>query len=234
MGLPFIQYSAFPNVAPLELKMAVPGHPKAAIHYALGSQATLSSETYRGPLKIDRPTTVSSIAVVDGLVIKASETFRYPELPDVLFSLDDRLLKMWVPGFAFAEIFYTLDGSQPSEASDFYISPIKVKLPVTVNAMATAPQWDSIVSSAYYPAEAVQAPVFNPPNGVPPLNVNLSVPGHPGAKIYFSTDGRVPRAGKSMAVSSAIYVDRPCRVLAIAVEHGYSNSPLATADYQKF
>ena len=132
-----------------------------------------------------------------------------------------------------AKIYYTIDGTEPTEKSKEYKAAIIVMPPMTLKAIAVKDGMnDSAVASANYTIkETVAIPVF----GVAPGAVNSGTSviiscATEGARIYYTTDGTEPTA-KSTEYTAAISVTEAVTLKAIAVKTGMNNSVVASASY---
>jgi predicted 3-demethylubiquinone-9 3-methyltransferase (glyoxalase superfamily) len=134
-----------------------------------------------------------------------------------------------------ATIYYTTDGSTPTEASNVYSEPITVSSTTTINAYATASgKRDSKVASATYTidaAEQVATPTFSPAAGTyssaQSVVINCATD---GATIYYTTDGSTPTSS-STVYSGAITVSSDTTIKAYATASGMTDSEVATAAY---
>ncbi|MBW6513750.1 MAG: chitobiase/beta-hexosaminidase C-terminal domain-containing protein, partial [Candidatus Syntrophosphaera sp.] len=139
-------------------------------------------------------------------------------------------------------IYYTLDGSEPSDtspASYLYSGPVALGIGQHyVRARAYKEFWaTSAISEGYYNIGILPAPVFDLAAGLyyEPIVVHLSVPSHPDALIYYTTDGSDP------SVDSNLYNDddgiplgtgTSATIKAIAVKTGWVDSEISTRSYQ--
>ncbi len=139
-----------------------------------------------------------------------------------------------------AIIYYTTDGTTPTASSTVYTgSLITVNTPQTIQAVATASGYSlsPVASAAYtFTRPTATAPVINPPTGAyaatQTVTITDSTPSHPGATIYYTTDGSTPTV-HSPAYGGPFTVTPPAVVQGIAVAYEYSNSAVASAIYTK-
>jgi glucosylceramidase len=138
-----------------------------------------------------------------------------------------------------ASIYYTTDGTTPTNTSNLYSStkPIAVASTTTINAIAAdSPAFlNSNVATATYTINLPVAatPTFSLAPGTygSAETVNLS-DATTGASIYYTTDGSTPTTGSKLySGSSPITFSSTTTINAIAVAAGYTNSAVATATY---
>lgn len=137
-------------------------------------------------------------------------------------------------------IYYTIDGSEPTEASTLYTGPIHVSSNTTIKARAYRPGFaHSAVATAEYAitnaANVVATPTFTPAGPYPyilvdPANVTISCC-TAGADIYYTTDGSEPTR-TSQLYTTPINVSSDTTIKARAYKLGMLDSALATAEYK--
>jgi|GEM_PF-1977690 hypothetical protein len=131
-----------------------------------------------------------------------------------------------------AKIFYTMDGSTPSNTSSPYTGPVAVAGSSTLEAVAIGTgSVPSRIGSAAYEFDTAKAPTFSPAGGyyIGSQLVTLSS-ATAGAVIHYTTDGSTPTKS-SPPYLGPISVPLPETVRAIAVENGDVPSPVSTATY---
>ncbi len=137
-----------------------------------------------------------------------------------------------------ASIYYTTDGSTPTNASALYSPsmPITVSSTATIKAIAVALGYltSSVASGTYtinLPAAAT--PTFSPAPGA--FNAAQSVTlsdTTANASIYYTTNGTTPTTASTLySAPSPIAVSSTTTIEAIAVAPGYSSSAVASGTY---
>ena len=144
-----------------------------------------------------------------------------------------------------ATIYYTTNGSAPSEASSVYSSPITVAgngTTMTIQAMATkSGMKNSAAASGTFTINGtrVSTPQFNPNPGTFAGDQYVKISdATPNALIYFTTDGSTPTTSSTVyggsLVQSGIAVSGPVTTLtiqALATAPGLDPSTVATGIY---
>jgi fibro-slime domain-containing protein len=120
--------------------------PGAVIHYTLNGQIPDStSPVYSGPIAIAATTTVMARAYLADWVPSAVMTEIYTDAetlpppvaePGQSSFVTAITVKLSVPGYPAAQIRYTLDGSEPTEASPLYQEPLGLAATTTLKAKA--------------------------------------------------------------------------------------------------
>lgn len=131
----------------LVLSNKIPG---STIYYTTdGSTPTTSSSVYKDPIIVDKNITITAIGKYEDL-ISGAITQIYSFAPrNVVFSFTDKQtvaldskLTLSCPTVG-AEIYYTLDGTNPSKTSIKYESPITISETVTIKAIAIKDNYDN-------------------------------------------------------------------------------------------
>jgi hypothetical protein len=135
-----------------------------------------------------------------------------------------------------ATIYYTTNGSTPATSSPVYSGPITVSATQTLQAIAIeAGYTNSPVATAVYTIAStalptLPAPAFSPAGGTYSTSQTVTLGDAPGTTIFYTTNGSTPTTS-STVYSGPIAVSATQTLEAIAVETGYSNSPVSTASY---
>lgn len=131
-----------------------------------------------------------------------------------------------------ATIRYTLDGSNPTIASERYVGQVRIQANATLKAAAFKEEWsDSSVTAANYVFKT-QPPAFYPSSGsyVGPRQVTISCP-TPSAQLRYTTDGSGPTASSPL-YAGPITVGASQTLKALALAEGWEPSPVAEAVYE--
>jgi hypothetical protein len=135
-----------------------------------------------------------------------------------------------------ASIYYTVDGSPPTENSTLYTGPFTVTATAIVNALAAIPGMPSSVTWGTYVIVGTRPPAAAPPTFSPapgPFTAAQTVTisdATPGASIYYTTNGTAPTASSTL-YSGPLNITSSETIQAIAVASGYTNSPIGAAAY---
>jgi len=132
-----------------------------------------------------------------------------------------------------ATIRFTTNGSDPTETSTIYASPIEVSATMTIQAKAFKAGWapSDIATGTYTITETVAAPSFSPtPDAfITPVNVQLSC-SDVGATMRYTTDGSDP-IETSAQYTGAIEVSQTTVIKARAFKTNWAPSAIATGEY---
>jgi hypothetical protein len=132
-------------------------------------------------------------------------------------------------------LYYTLDGSEPSDASIAYAGPFRLYAGATVKARAYRKGHHGPVAKAVYVVaggEKVATPTISPNGGEHSGSVKvLLATATAGADIFYTTDGSdVGRHGRRY--TGALWLAGHTRLKAVAVKDGMSPSTPASAEFE--
>lgn len=213
--------------------------PGATIHYTInGSNPTTSSTPYNGAITVSSGTTIRAIAVANGTTTSLVSSAAYvigavsaPTFNPIAGPYTGTVNVTLSSGTSGASIYYTKDGSTPSESKTRYTGSIPVTESDTILAVAVANGMaSSSVSSAAYIITAV-APTFSVTSGSYPnaISLVLSTP-TPGAKIHYTTNGSNPTTASTEYIG-AIPVSTGMIVRAVAKAPGTNVSLVSSETY---
>lgn len=210
----------------------------ATIYYTLdGSTPTVNAIRYTAPVHLTASGWIRAIAVLTGTTpIATVENFfsistltaptispnggTFTTCPDVTLA-----------AAANAAIYYTLDGTQPTQTSALYSQPIHLTSSVLLSARAFAGGLASGTSQASFTVNCsgngpLTPPVITPAGGTFSGYVDVTITGPAGATIYYTVDGSTPGTN-TLQYSNPIHVIASEWVRAIAVKAGSPNSGVA-------
>jgi sugar lactone lactonase YvrE len=167
-----------------------------------GSQPTAVSTLYTGPFELTSNATVwaKSFAVGQTASEVAFAQFEvFVAEPFVLpssGSVTGLVLVSMSCATPFAQICYTLDGSEPTSGGHIYTGPFMVDAPISIKARAFRPgahPSSTAVANLTNTLPQVNSPSISPPGGLFTNRVTVAISSTtPGAEIRFSTDGTEP------------------------------------------
>jgi len=216
----------------------------ATIHYTTdGTTPDASSPTYSSPIAITAEITIKAIGVKEGMdnsnVGSAHYTVVLPKVANPVFtpsagevtSGTEVTISCATSG---ATIYYTTDGSTPTEDSTEYTAPIAVTAAVTIKAIAVATDYQdsSVVTAAYtIGVPTAEAPTFVPNGGEVSKGstVTLSTT-TPGGVIHYTTNGSTPTAS-SPVYEDPIVINADTTIKALTIADGYKNSSVVTKNF---
>jgi len=130
-----------------------------------------------------------------------------------------------------ATIYYTLDGSLPTQNDNEYTGPINVSSTTTIKAIAYKNGEFSNVNSAQYILKAA-TPQFNPAGGSyeSPQDVELSTVTI-DADIYYTTDGTTPTENDNLYINP-ITINEDTTLKAKGFKTGFEASDVYSSNYE--
>ncbi len=130
-----------------------------------------------------------------------------------------------------ADIYFTTDGSEPTDADTLYTEAVEIGVTTTLKAIAVkVALTDSGVASGVYTLGCV-APVFTPSAGAFSSAQSVEIDSETaGATIHYTVDGSTPTTG-SPTYSSPIEIDETTTLKAIAVKTGLTNSSVTSGTF---
>lgn len=200
----------------------------ARIYYTLDdSEPTTASTLYTGPLTMHETCTIKAIATSAAGDFNPSSmaVFNYYSsnytCGKPTFSREGNAVSIASAPAEGTTIYYTLDGTEPTTASNIYTEPIAVDYNVTIKAMAVNPKLFSSTDEYQVNWFKVETPVLSL-NGST-LTISTATD---GAVIYYDFDEQ-PTANSPVYSSPITIVDNR-KVFAVAVKNNWNDSEVAT------
>ena len=211
----------------------------AVIHYTLdGSTPTSSSPTYSTPLNLTTTTTVTAIAMKNGMADSTISSHGYTLLGTVATPTINNTdvaggqLVTITSTTNGTTIYYTLDGTTPTSSSPSYVSPFTLTESKTVKAFALkSGMTDSAVVTKSVTVDQVATPIMTPQSGLVDTSQQITISTTTtGATIYYTTDGNFPTTS-SVMYTSPLNLTGASTVKAFAVRIGMVDSQTSSANY---
>ena len=199
----------------------------ANIYYTTdGSIPTSASSLYHKGIKINKDTTIRAIAIKESDILNVSYTIAkekpqaptaspnggvYPEGTLIVLSCE-------TPD---STIYYTTDGSTPTENSLEYIEPIILEENITLKAIAYKEGVKSNITSINFVAtkDRPATPIITPNAGMVEVGTNVSLSCFTqDAIIYYTTDGSTPTED-SYEYISEITLEEDTIIKAVAIKN---------------
>lgn len=134
-----------------------------------------------------------------------------------------------------SEIYYTIDGTIPTSASNHYTAPITIPADttITLNYISIKDGISSPYSSqTYTTTHQISTPTASPIANTYASSQNVTLSSEVGATIYYTTDGNTPNINSSL-YSTPIYIPSGTTTVlkAIAIKEGNDNSNVFSGTY---
>jgi hypothetical protein len=129
-----------------------------------------------------------------------------------------------------ANIYYTLDGTEPTTSSTLYTGKLAITTNCTLKAIAALQGYDNstVTSMAIVVKQTAEIPVITVASADKGKLVTITGPG--AASIYYTINGATPSETYGTLYSQPFVLPRPCTVKAVAVETDKLNSPVAVVE----
>lgn len=203
-----------------------------------GSTPTLTSSKYSAPIQVNENLTIKAFAY-DGENNGNVMTFNYviPTTPKAVTTSVDSYTFSSTTNVELisdldAEIYYTTDGTTPSEESIHYDEPISVSQTMTVKAIAVRNGHTTKVAT-YNFVIAPQAVEADKPAGTydGSVLVEFRVPDTDQVEIYYTTDGTEPTINSIHYEKPIIVSENTTFKVAATYKNGNSLSVSSTHEY---
>jgi hypothetical protein len=209
-----------------------------------GSTPTASSAKYTGAITVSATEPLEALAIKTGYTNSPVSSVLYtiagPTVAAPTFSpapglyTSAQTVKI-ADATAGAIIYYTTDGSTPTTSSTQYGGAIWQSQTQTIRAIAVETGYNNspVTAAAYTIAPILPAPTFSLAGGPAAYATAQTVTisdSATGVTIYYTTNGSTPTTS-SAKYTGAITVSASETIEAIAVETGYTNSPVSSVLY---
>ncbi|HOL56433.1 MAG TPA: chitobiase/beta-hexosaminidase C-terminal domain-containing protein, partial [Spirochaetota bacterium] len=198
----------------------------------------VNGQLYISPLTIDRFTILKAVCFVkeDGVVSnigRSAYSFKaaYPIFTPSTgkYGLDQTVkIESSTEG---SIIYYTTDGTSPSQSSNIYVTPLTISKPVTIKAVAYRFGWAYSETKEATFSFKPDTPNIYPNGGIfdTPVDVTLS-PSLMGCDIRYTVDDSTPD-DSSTSYSGPVTINSSKNIKAIAIKTGMENSEVAVASF---
>lgn len=220
--------------------------PSATIYYTQdGSQPTLSSPVYTGPVTVDHTQTLRTFAAKAGWTasdvlvatywLVATSTLTAPVITPGAGMYDSERTVI-ITADAGTTIRYTTDGAEPTESSPAYAHALDIVDTTTIKAKAFKAGYTASATTAatltITSAGVTAAPSMSPVGGQFTTQQVVTVTGPPGATLRYTTSGVDPTDTDPVIASGATVTISRSLVLKIrAWQEGLPPSLVRRADY---
>ncbi|MGD8353726.1 MAG: chitobiase/beta-hexosaminidase C-terminal domain-containing protein, partial [Pseudomonadota bacterium] len=198
---PNVRASPAPGAYPDPVTVLLKSDERGEIRYELGGEATLSSPVYKAPVELTRTATLSYLALDEAGNVSPAIEARYiidTVAPEAVTrppggSYSGRIRVKIEPSEP-ADIYYTLDGSVPTDSSMHYKGPITINKNTTLSFFAVDKVGNrgAVSSQRYILDSTPPKTVAEPAGGTFSGEVNVSLRTEEGAVTRYTLDGMSP------------------------------------------
>ncbi len=219
-------------------------HADARIYFTKdGTSPNEASQVYQEAILVTSTTTIKTIAVHDDYLTSDSNSATYwinlAKVEDPIILTEEGTyyyeenIEIECPTSG-ADIYYTLDGSEPNQESTLYQEAFTITDSCTLKAKAFKQYYpaSNIVTAEYEITQpSVSPPYFSPNPGNYDLDQTISIHCQTeDAQIYYTLDGSLPNEN-SLTYSQSIFINSNTLFRAIACKEGYFNSSVVSGQY---
>lgn len=207
----------------------------ANIYYTTdGTAPTTSSNKYTSAIIMENSCTIKAIAAMNGYVSSGAAEFEYTVVersakPVITIKDDKGVYSAEITCTAEdANIYYTLDGTEPTEKSNVYSEPLALddEGVYTIKAFSTAAGYEnSIVAEETITLTKTDAPVSDTEAGKVEKGAVITLSGE--GTVYYSVND-----GEERIYSSPIIIDKNTKIKAYAVASGCLRSDTVEFNYR--
>ena len=195
------------------------------IDYAINREPTHNTNYtnhYTKPFEISERCTIYAKVYIDARNYSetASYQVRILKLSAPKINCEHNVVTMSSPEDA--DIFYTVDGTEPNVLSSLYKEPIRIDKDLEIRAFAVKDEFESsekTIAKCTYEIGILKlsAPKINCEHNV------VTMSSHEDADIFYTVDGTEPNVHSSL-YKEPIRIDKNLEIRAFAVKDGYENS----------
>lgn len=221
------------------------GNPNATIRYTVdGTEPTATSTVYTMPITVSTTMTIKAIASLTGMVdslvsigvytiqtLAPAATPTFTPAAGTYAGAQNVTIATTTTG---AEIYYTIDGTEPTEASLLYTAPVRIanSSVLKARAYATGKAPSAVATAAYtITTPAAAKPTISPNGGTftAAQAVTLATT-ETGGQIIYTTNGTIPNTTTGTIYTAPFTLAQTATVNAIVVNvPGKEPSAVATA-----
>lgn len=213
----------------------------AKIYYSLeGTTSSVTNTQYKGPFNITENARITAVGRCEGYEDSdiATSDLTYLSVPAAtpIISRDGNAFTI-ISTTNGAKIYYTINGTTPTQNSTLYTGKVSITKDTTVKAIAIAVGYETskvAIKTINWMKPTCATPVIERPFGKNYFRISCETE---GASIFYTTDGTTPTPDDMIKRLEQIYI--PIATLntltkgenvikAIAVKEGYNNSSVAT------
>jgi len=216
----------------------------ASIYYTIdGTIPTTASLPYSSAISVGANKTIKAIAIKTGMgnsgvgseiytILLPCAAPTFTAAAGTYTSVQSVIIASTTTG---ADIYYTLDGNDPTTSSPHYTGPVLVGSTLTLKAIAVLSGMSNspITSGLYTILLPAAAPQFSPVAGTYSTTQSVAITSTTtggDTKIYYTTNGTDPTTSSTL-YSAPVSIAANSTLKAITVKTGMSNSPVSSAVY---
>jgi hypothetical protein len=206
-----------------------------------GTTPTAASTKYTGPITVSKTETLHAIAIKTGFTDSTVATAAYTIMVPVATPTFSRAAGAYTATQSVvisdttsgAAIYFTINGTTPTTASNKYNGAIAISKTATLKAIGVKSGYtnSAVEAAAYTIGATVATPTFSHAAGTYTTAQSVTISdATAGAAIYYTTNGTTPSTA-STKYTGPITVSSSQKLEAIAAKTGYIKSTVAAAAY---
>jgi hypothetical protein len=147
------------------------------------------------------------------------------------YSFSDSVVVTLKSPEAGASVYYTLDGTTPTQDSKRYANPLVLRASATLKAVAYARGYNPSPVAINNYVLAPAPPVIAPAAGQYVDSVVVRITGPAGGEVRYTVDGSLPTATAGLSYTGPFVLHASTLVQAISLAPGLGSSPVVAAQY---